>query len=269
MVSWVDVLRAQTFAMICWYKNNRFLLLEEVLWPYMMTGMVFGMGLVFGTVEEYAMRVGIGNPALFVLTSSVVAMSSFSITFRVIGFVLWNRWIGTLPYIFLSPAKTPAIMIASGLPDSVISPLIISAAILPAAIYLEGSMGALGLAAILALIFIGMLPMVGMSVLMASAMLLTKREDFFHSIMPLILLASGVYYPLEVLPAVLQALSKAIPTTYVVDAAKLVAAYLLPEVRLLMASLYALAALALIYNITAGFAVRRVEGAVKRKGVLY
>jgi len=174
LTGWIDIFRAQLFASICWYKNNRWMLFSYLVWLYIMVALLLSLGSLFGSIEIYSERIGVSSPILFLLSSTVVAMSSLSIIFSVMGFVIENRWIGTLPYIMLTPSKTPIIFIAAGLPDAIMSPLITMAAIIPAAIYFEGVLGGIRILAVLLFILLGMLPLLGFSALAASFLLLAR-----------------------------------------------------------------------------------------------
>ena len=98
------------------------MLFSYLVWLYIMVALLLSLGSLFGSIEIYSERIGVSSPILFLLSSTVVAMSSLSIIFSVMGFVIENRWIGTLPYIMLTPSKTPIIFIAAGLPDAIMSP---------------------------------------------------------------------------------------------------------------------------------------------------
>lgn len=263
-----DVFRAQLHATIYWYKNNKWMLFSMFIWPYLMVGMLFALGSIIGDVNVYSQRMGIANPALFLLSASVVAMSSISIVDAVAGFALYNRWLGTLSYIVLSPIKTPKLFIAAGIPESLISATITISAVAPAAIYFEGLVGGLKLLLVLAVIVAGMIPMLGLSVIAASLLLVVKEEsNIINSLIPFILLVSGVFYPIAVLPSFLQSVSQAIPTKYVVDAAKLVARFQSPSGAAILSFFYILAIMGIAYNMMALLAIGKAHEAVKRKGV--
>ncbi|KYH42171.1 MAG: hypothetical protein AYL32_000220 [Candidatus Bathyarchaeota archaeon B26-2] len=269
MVDWRDILKAQLFSTVCWYRNNKWMLITTFVWPYLMVGTIFGIGMALGSLEEYAERVGVVNPALYLLASSAVAMSSVYIMYSITGFVLENRWIGTLPYLLLSPAKTHTVIVFSSLPDALTSPVFTAIAIIPAAVYFEGFTGALRIFIVLLITILGMLPLMGLSVIMASTILFLKEEsNIMGSVVPFILLVSGVYYPIEVLPRVLQVISQFVPVTYVVEATKIVSTYLTSEARMLMVALYMIGLLTVGYNLLATLAMTKVERAIKSKGAL-
>jgi len=269
MTGWFDIFRAHLFADMCWYKNNRWLLFYYFIWPYLMVALILGFGSLFGSIESYSERLGVSSPILFLLSSTVVAMSSISIVSSVAEFVIENRWSGTLPYIMLTPAEMPTIFIAAGLPDAIISPLITMAAIFPAALYLEGISGGIRILTILIFIFLGMLPLLGFSALIASLTLIAKEEsNVGQIIIPFLLLVSGVYYPLEVLPSILQFIGRIMPVAYVVEAARLFSKYIVPEIRIVLILIYILTVMTIAYNLLASLTLRGADRALRGKGVI-
>ncbi len=262
------VFRAQLHASIYWYKNNKWLAVTMFFWPYLMILVLVGLGSIMGSFELYTERMNLSSPGFYLISASAIAMTSVGIIDGVAGFALYNRWLGTLNYIILSPIRESKLFIAAGLPDSLLSALVTIVAVMPAAIYVEGLLGSLKLLIILAFMLAGMIPLIGLSVLAASALLVVKEEsNIINSIVPFILLVSGVFYPITVLPRILQAVSLAVPTRYVVDAAKMVSTFGTPSGAALMLLLGMLALLGIIYNTIAGVAIMRAEKAVKMRGV--
>ncbi|RLG51650.1 MAG: hypothetical protein DRN96_04800 [Thermoproteota archaeon] len=263
----VDVVKASLYLTYSWYKNNRVMLAMSLLWPYLMAFLVLALGSMYGSLSEFTRRMGVSNPVLYMLASSTVAFSSIAILEAAVGFVMYNRWLGTLQYIVLSPVKSKTLIAVAGIPDSMISAVVSVTAVAPAAAYFEGLHGALKAIAVLLLILAGMTPMLAFSVIAAAATLSVREEtNVLAFLNPLILLLSGVFYPIEVLPRLLQLASKAVPSKYVIDAAKLVATYTTPEGKLLMLALYPLAALAVAYNLIALAGVDKAVSLAKRRG---
>ncbi len=268
MAGAIDVMRAQLHATIYWYKNNRWLFFTMFLWPYLMVGMLLVVGVMFGSMKEYASRMGVSSPGFFLLSASTVAMSSLGIVDAVAGFALYNRWLGTLNYIVLSPMRTTLIFLAAGIPDSLITMLITVTSVSPAVLYIGGLGGGLRLLLILLVMLVGMLPLLGLSVLAASLLLLVKEEsNIINSIVPFMLLVSGVFYPVEILPGLLQAVSRAVPVTYVVRAARIASVFGGLRGAPLIAVFYSLLLLALAYNGAASLAIRGAEERVRMRGV--
>jgi ABC-2 type transport system permease protein len=117
------------------------------------------------------------------------------------------------------------------------------------------------------LILLGMLPLAGLSVLAASALLIAKEEsNIISSISAFMLFVSGLFYPTTILPEALQVASKLVPVTYVVEAARLLTA-LAGSGRRLYTIIYMLTLLALVYNSTAFAVIPRIEHKVKSVGL--
>lgn len=264
----VDVFRAQLHATVYWYKNNKWMLFSIFVWPYLMVMVLLGLGTIMGDISTFSQRLEVANPAFYLLSASAVAMTSVGIVDSVAGFALYNRWLGTLNYIVLSPIREAKLFIAAGLPDSLLTSLVSIVAIAPAAIFFEGFVGGAKLILVLAIVIAGMVPLIGLSVIAASLLLVIKEEsNIINSIVPFILLLSGVFYPVTILPESLQAMSYAVPTRYVVDAVKLVARFRTPSGVAILTFFTALAVLGVIYNGMASVAVSRAENAIRRRGV--
>ena len=266
-VSVTSILRAQFLAEISWYKNNKWMLASMFFWPYLMILIILGIGSLYGSIEEYKSRLGIHNPLLYMLASSMIAMSSVGIVDTVATFSLWNRWIGTLQYILLTPTKTWKVLLASGVPGSILSIIITLAAVTPGSLYLEGLVGGLKMVVVFGLMLLGMLPLLGLAAIISSVMLVVKEEsNIVSSLNPLLILLSGVFYPIEVLPRILQVASIIVPSKYVVDAAKILATYHIPEAKLLFVAVYTLTLLTLAYNTVAMGILGKVEERVRKVG---
>lgn len=265
----MDIIRAGIFSTFAWLKNNKWLLFSMLIWPYLMTFLILGLGIIYGSLETYKERLGISNPVLYLLASGGIVMSSLIIVDVVATSALYHRWLGTLPYLLLTPTKTYKVLLLEPIPSAVLSSTVSMLAVLPGAILFEGLLGAGKLFLILFIVYLGMLPLIGLSVVVASLTLVLREETNIAAFLtPLILLLSGVFYPIEVLPPILRALSNIFPTLYVVQAAKLTATYTIPEVKVLLTLISTLIILTLIYNGVAGLAIGESEKMVKKSGVV-
>ncbi len=268
MSSMADVFKAQFAATIYWYKNNKWLLVSVFIWPYLMVIVLLGIGLLLGDIGLFSKRIGVEDPAFYLFSASAVAMSSVGIVDAVAGFALYNRWLGTLPYIFMTPIRESKLVIAAGLPESILVSLFSAISVLPAALYFEGLVGGIKLFLILCLMYMGMIPLVGLSVIAAAALLYVREEsNIINSIVPFILLLSGVFYPVKVLPSVLQKLSIMVPTRYVVDSAKMAARLASPPWSMILYAMAVLALLGFLYNGLASISISHAEKAVRIRGV--
>ena len=264
-----DILRAGLFGTFAWIKNNRWLLFSMIIWPYLTAFLLIALGMVYGSLETYRERLGVSNPILYILAGSGIVMSSLFIIDTVATTALYHRWLGTLPYLMLTPTRMYKVLVIEPLPGALISSTMGILAVIPGAVYFEGFFGACKLLIVLLLVYMGMLPLIGLSVIVASMTLVLREESNVAAFLtPLILLVSGVFYPLEILPQILQYMSRIFPTSYIVEASRMVATYTIPEFRALLIAVYALVALTLIYNGVASIALTSSERMVKRSGVI-
>jgi len=264
-----DMLRAGFFSTMMWLKNNRWMFFSMFIWPYLLAGGMMLIGTAFGSLETFSKNVGVANPVVYMIAASGVVMSSLIIVDSVANFVVYARWVGTLPYLLLTPASYSVLLLLLPLPDAFLGSMSGLLAALPGAVAVEGLMGAARIGLILVFVYLGMLPLVGLSVLIAAATLILKTdENVAASLTPLMTLVSGIFYPVTILPPVLQALAKAIPVTYVVQAAKMAASFTQPEVAPFLVVAGSLLALSLAYNGAAAVFIKGVEAAVKRSGAV-
>lgn len=264
-----DILRAGFFSTMMWLKNNRWLFFSMFVWPYLLLGGIILVGTAFGSLETFSKNVGVANPVVYMIAASGVVMSSLVIVDTVANSVVYARWIGTLPYLLLTPISYPLLLLLLPLPDAFIGSMSGILAALPGAVAVEGLMGAARIGLILLFVYLGMLPLVGISIVIASATLILKTdENVASSLTPFMTLLSGVFYPVTILPPVLQAMAWAMPVTYVVQAAKFVASFTSPQVAPLLIAAGSLTVLALGYNGVAATIIRGVERAVKMSGAV-
>ena len=263
-----DVIRAQLHSTYYWYKNNKGLFFMMVVWPYLMVGMIFFLGGIFGNPKVYAERMGVGNPILFLFSASIVAQSTINIIDSSAGFVIYNRWIGTLTYIFLSPIKHFKIILFSGLPEALLGSFIALFSITPVIVYYVGLLGLAELFVVFFFIILGMIPMLGISVLISLVTLWVKEEsNILNSLVPFILLLSGVFYPIKILPTVLQYISSILPVPYVVEAVKLIGTLTTGFGEKIFFTILVVTLLGLGYNAISIMLVRAGETRLRARGI--
>ncbi|BEP17231.1 ABC transporter permease [Pyrofollis japonicus] len=261
-----DLVRAEFYAYTRFYKNNRVFLFMAFVWPYLLVLVLLGLGYLFGSPEIYARRMGVRNPVFFIASASSVAMSSLIIVEDVAGYTIYNRWNGTLPYILLTPTTMAKQLLAASLPSTLLSPAVTLTAILPVAVYYEGLRGAAIVASLYGVIVLGMLPLAGLAVLIAGLVLIVREEsNIASSLSPFLLLVSGIFYPVTVLPEILQVVSEAVPLRYVVEFARALASH--GAASSLFYAVYVLTLMAFAYNIVAAPMLSRIEEKVKQRGI--
>ncbi len=262
------VMKANFYAYIHELKNNRGFAFFMLFWPYMMAFFMYGLGTILGSIEEYSSRMGVANPILYILASSSIMLSSISIVDNVAGELLRHRWLGTLPYIVSSPPRLILYAVIGPIPATMLSSFINISVILPAVVSIEGLIGGFKLFIILLLIYLAMIPLIGIAVFIGGLSLVVGEESNVAGFLtPFILLVSGIFYPQTILPYILQLIGRCFPVVYVVEATKILATYHYPPFTLLFTAMGVLIAMSLIYNSLSMPAVLWIEKKILERGV--
>jgi len=156
------------------------------------------------------------NLVLFLVVGALV-WGFLSIIFHDVSeSIQWERWEGTIEYTFMAPIKR-AMMLFGTVFYAVIYGIVRTGITLVAVLFFFDLTlsGANILTAILVLI-ISSFSFIGLGILAAILPLLSteRGSQAAHIIQAIVLLVSGVYYPVSVLPAWLRPLSVASPATY-------------------------------------------------------
>ncbi len=149
-----------------------------------------------------------------------------SVSWRFLGIVFeniteviaWERWEGTIEYTFMAPVHRVThlfgMCVSSVLRASAFSAVILLAVLL----FLHVDLSRANFGSAVVLLGVGSLAFVGLSVASAAFPLLwtEKGLQMAYIVQAAVLLVSGVYYPVDVLPEWMQALSVVSPATYVI-----------------------------------------------------
>jgi ABC-2 type transport system permease protein len=161
-------------------------------------------------------RVNIAHAQLYLLVGSLL-WSYLSLMFFDVSFAIaWERWEGTIEYTFMAPVRrvTHLLGICS---FAIVYAMLRSVVILVAialAFHLDLSNADIGSA--LLVLAAATFPVLGLGIFTSILPLLSpeKGEQMTVAVQGVLLLVSGVYYPLTVLPAVFQIMGDASPLTY-------------------------------------------------------
>jgi ABC-2 type transport system permease protein len=130
--------------------------------------------------------------------------------------VAWERWEGTIEYTFMAPVSRPVHLIGMGI-YAVIYGLVRAAAIFAAVVAFIGiHLPQANYGAALALLAIASVSFIGVGMMTAVLPLISpeKGTQLGFVAQGLMLVVSGVYYPISVLPDWMQWISKISPATY-------------------------------------------------------
>jgi len=167
-----------------------------------------------GQVDEAA----ISRFVLYLLVGTI-AWRFLGIIFENIGEVIaWERWEGTIEYTFMSPV--PRLTHLLGMcAATLVRALAFSIAILGCVtLFVPVDLSHANVISAVVLLAVGALAFIGLGIASAAFPLMwtEKGLQMAYIVQAIVLLVSGVYYPVSVLPAWMQVLSTISPATYVI-----------------------------------------------------
>jgi ABC-2 type transport system permease protein len=133
--------------------------------------------------------------------------------------IAWERWEGTIEYTFMAPVRRVTQMMGQTTFSILYSLLFTGIIAGIVAVFFHLDLSQANLWGALVMLLSGSLSFVGLGV-MASVLPLLFPErgaQMTNVVQAIFLLISGVYYPIEVLPAGLQPLARVSPATYVLE----------------------------------------------------
>ncbi len=163
----------------------------------------------------------------------------FLVLYLVVGTLVWRylsmifywitdiigieRWEGTIEYTLMAPIRRITHMAGQTL-FAVVYSLIFTAVILAVTVALfDIDLSAANLFGATLMLLVGSLSFIGVGIMGSILPLLfpERGSQMTHIIIAVLLLVSGVYYPVEVLPRALQQMAVFSPATYVLDGVRL------------------------------------------------
>jgi ABC-2 type transport system permease protein len=133
--------------------------------------------------------------------------------------VAWERWEGTIEYTMMAPISRLAHMLGVSL-FSIVYGLARSALLLGVlALFFSVDLSNANLAGAAVILLVGSVSFLGFGIMAAVLPLLfpERGEEMTFVISSILLLVSGVYYPISVLPDWMQPLATVSPATYVLE----------------------------------------------------
>ncbi len=222
---------------------------------------ITGQPLLAEAVQEFILYLMVGTLVWHYL-SVVFDMVSESIQ--------WERWEGTIEYTFMAPISRVTHLLGQSL-FAVMYGVLHAAIILSVLIaFFEIDLARANFLTMLVVLLIGSLGFIGLGLMAAVLPLIwpEKGVQMTNIIKATILLVSGVYYPVSVLPTWLQPVAALSPATYMLDGMRRA---LLQHASLAEIAVPALLPLCLtaVVSIPLGFIIfARAEAYAKRVGIL-
>jgi ABC-2 type transport system permease protein len=194
----------------------------ELVWFGYSVATVLSVGYLasgLGAIGAGETPAGIHRAQLYLLVGALL-WTFMSLVFHETSFAIaWERWEGTIEYTFMAPVRRithlAGVSCFSLVYGLVRSALIVSVVVL--AIHVDCSHANLGAAALV--LAASTLPLTGLGIFIAILPLLSpeKGEQMTFAVQGILLLVSGVYYPLTVLPGLFQVIGRASPLTYTLE----------------------------------------------------
>jgi ABC-2 type transport system permease protein len=170
-------------------------------------------------IESTGGQIDVGRVTTILLVGAVV-WAYLGIIFEILTeTVAWERWEGTIEYTFMAPLSRPIHLFGMGLFAIVYG--IIRAILLfgVVALFFDINVGDANFFAALVVLLIASIPFIGIGMMTAVLPLISpeKGTQLGFIAQGILLVVSGVYYPVSVLPEWMQWLATISPATYALD----------------------------------------------------
>lgn len=215
-----------------------------------------------------------GPDEVLFLTVGALLWGFLSVLFHEVGeSVSWERWEGTIEYTFMAPIRRLTHLGGMCIFAIIYGTLRTTVVLAVVAFFFDISLKEANLFSGLLVLVCSSLAFIGLGLMAAVLPLLSpeRGSQATHILQGVILLVSGVYYEVEVLPGWLQSLSVISPATYTLKAARAALlegqsiAALGPEMlRLVVIGLVLIPLGLFIFNLGENYAMR--SGKLKRSG---
>ncbi|HVC34947.1 MAG TPA: ABC transporter permease [Chloroflexota bacterium] len=186
---------------------------------------------------------------LYLLIGTLV-WSYLSVVFDAISeMITWERWEGTIEYTFMAPVSRGTHMIGTVLFAIVYGIVRTGVILVVVSAFFHVDLSKADLFSSTVLLLVGSISFVGLGIVAAVLPLMfTERgSQMTRVVEAVLLLVSGVYYPVQVLPGWLQVIARISPATYVLEGMRLslmnganvpaLAGYLIPLLVMGLASI--------------------------------
>jgi ABC-2 type transport system permease protein len=193
-------------------------------WAWELVWLVYGVvnTLAITFIAKEAARTGVVSAdelhrlTLFLLVGTLVWAYLSAVLDDMSLVIMWERWEGTIEHTLMTPVPRVVHLIGMsvfGVLHAVFRTMLILACSLP---FFAVSFGHTSWAGTIAVIAVGSISLVGLGIFTGILPLLypERGEQMSFMVQALVLLVSGVYYGVDILPGWLQAASRLSPATY-------------------------------------------------------
>ena len=205
----------------------------------------------------------------YLLVGALIWQYLSVIFYAISEMIAWERWEGTIEYTFMAPVSRPTHLVGTTLfaiGYGIVRTLVILGIVTA---FFRLDLGGTNIIGAVLMLLAGSVSFVGLGILAAVLPLLypERGAQMTNAVAAILLLISGVYYPIETLPAWLQPIAKSSPATYVIKGMR---ACLLDgeATRKLLPTILVLIGIGLAIIVGGLFIFRYVEAYAKRSGRL-
>jgi ABC-2 type transport system permease protein len=192
----------------------------EVVWLVYITANAMAITFIGAGVEDVSgTKVDTEYLMTFLMVGALV-WSYLSVLFDVLSeTVSWERWEGTIEYTFMSPASRVTHLLGMGLYAVAYGIAQIAIMLGIVSLFFELDLSEANYWGALVVLAVCSVSLVGFGIVAAVLPLISpeKGQQVSYIVSSLLLLVSGVYYPVSVLPEWMQAIATVSPVTYALD----------------------------------------------------
>jgi ABC-2 type transport system permease protein len=197
--------------------------LWEVVWIVYITANAMAITYIGAGVEEISgVKIDEAGLMTFLLIGALI-WSYLSVLFDVLSeTVSWERWEGTIEYTFMSPSSRVTHLLGMGLYAVVYGIAQIAIMFGVCSLFFELDLSNANYWGALLVLAVCSVSLVGFGIVASVLPLLSpeKGQQVSYIVSSLLLLVSGVYYEVEVLPGWMQAIATVSPVTYALEGAR-------------------------------------------------
>jgi ABC-2 type transport system permease protein len=160
---------------------------------------------------------------LYLVTGTLVWRYLSMIFYWITDIIVMERWEGTIEYTLMAPVRRITHMAGQTFFALIYSLIFTALILLVTVVLFEIDMSTANLLGGMLMLIAGSLSFIGIGIVGSILPLLfpERGSQMTHVLIAVLLLISGVYYPVDVLPTILQKLSVFSPATYVIEGARL------------------------------------------------
>jgi ABC-2 type transport system permease protein len=195
----------------------------EIVWLVYITANAMAITFIGAGVEGVSgTKIDTAYLMTFLMVGALI-WSYLSVLFDVISeTVSWERWEGTIEYTFMSPSSRVTHLLGMGLYAVIYGIVQIAIMFGVVTLFFDLDLSDANYLGALLVLAVCSVSLVGFGIVAAVLPLLSpeKGQQVSYIVSSLLLLVSGVYYPVDVLPGWMQAIAVVSPVTYALEGSR-------------------------------------------------